>query len=472
LSFVADGPYRYRLPQRGSMRVPGVVFASDDLLAAPGAHEPLQQVANVAELPGIVGASYAMPDMHWGYGFPIGGVAGTDVAAGGVVSPGGVGFDISCGVRLLASELHREDFRRLRNPLMRELDRDIVRGAGPGGRWQLDDAGQLDSVLRAGAQYAVEHGFGNDRDLDRCEDAYAAAPDDLGAVSDRARERGRRQLGSLGSGNHLLEVQAVDAVFDESTAAAFGLHTGQICVMIHCGSRGFGHQVCTDHVREIEAAMSGHGIEVPDRQLACAPVDSTSAQSYLDAMAAAAHYARANRQLLGDAARHAFRRTTDSDLEPVYDISHNMARLEHHTVDSRVRELCVHRKGATRALPPGHEDLPTQLRDSGQPVLVPGSMGTASYVLAGAAGNAALHSACHGAGRAQSRQRAARAAHGNDVRRELESAGIAVRGKSTRGLAEEAPAAYKDVSEVVAAAQGSGLTRSVARLVPLGVVKG
>ena len=472
MELVEQGPYRYRLAPEGHMRVPGMVFASEALLAGPGAEPPLRQVANVAALPGIVDASYAMPDMHWGYGFAIGGVAGTDVDAGGVVSPGGVGFDISCGVRLLAAGMNRDDFGRVSTQIMKGLDRDITRGAGPGGVWSLSGPGELDDVLRTGARHAVEHGNGEQRDLDRCEDAAASDDIDTAAVSARARTRGQRQLGSLGSGNHFLEVQAVDEVFDEAAAEAFGLRAGQVCVMIHCGSRGLGHQVCTDHVHTMEQVMPEHGIEVPDRQLACAPVHAPQARSYLAAMAAAAHYARANRQVLGDAARNVFRRATGSGLDLVYDISHNMARLERHEVDGRERTLCVHRKGATRALPPGHGELPADLRNAGQPVLVPGSMGTASYVLAGVPGGSAFHSTCHGAGRAQSRHQAARSVRGKEVRHRLEQQGVAVRGTSPRGLAEEAPDAYKNVSEVVAAAEGTGLCRAVARLVPLGVVKG
>jgi tRNA-splicing ligase RtcB (3'-phosphate/5'-hydroxy nucleic acid ligase) len=327
-------------------------------------------------------------------------------------------------------------------------------------------------VLLGGSRYAVEQGRGTPRDLDRCEDFGAVSDADPGAVSDRAVARGLVQLGSLGSGNHFLEVQAVDEIHDSAVASTFGLALGQVCVMIHCGSRGLGHQICTDHVRAMEKAMPGYGIQVPDRQLACAPVTSAEGQAYLGAMAAAANYARANRHVLGLAAARAFRAVTGRDLRLVYDISHNLAKLERHSVLGVERELCVHRKGATRALPPGHPDLPADLRPVGQPVLIPGSMGTASYVLTGVPGGGAFHSTCHGAGRVQSRHQAARSVNATELQKTLERQGIAIRGGSARGLAEEAPEAYKDVSEVVAVAERAGLCRTVARLVPLGVVKG
>ncbi|WP_432953440.1 RtcB family protein [Micromonospora haikouensis] len=472
MELVEESPYRFRIDRRGPMRVPGVVFASRALVPHVEQDRWPQQVANVATLPGIVDASYAMPDVHWGYGFPIGGVAATDVAAGGVVSPGGVGFDISCGVRLLAADLDRADLPRVRDALMDGLDAAIPRGMGRGAVWQLADRAELDAVLRGGSRYAVERGHGVPRDLARCEDAGVVDDADPGQVSDRAVQRGQQQVGSLGSGNHFLEVQAVDEVHDEAVAAAFGLRAGQVVVMIHCGSRGLGHQICTDHVRAMERAMPGHGIEVPDRQLACAPVRSPQGRAYLGAMAAAANYARANRQLLTAAARRVFARTAGSGLHLVYDVSHNLAKVETHGVDGADRRLCVHRKGATRALPPGHPELPADLRAAGQPVFVPGSMGTASYVLTGVAGAPAFGSTCHGAGRVRSRAQAEKSVRGQELRRDLEARGIAVRGASWRGLAEETPQAYKDVSAVVDVAEAAGLCRRVARLVPLGVVKG
>jgi tRNA-splicing ligase RtcB len=468
---VIESPFRVLIPQQGLMRVPGVVFATRALLPDPAGDRSLDQVANVATLPGIVEASYAMPDIHWGYGFPIGGVAATDVAAGGVISPGGVGFDISCGVRLLAADLDRAGLVPRLGRVMDGLGAAVPRGAGRGGVWHLGRA-ELGKVLAGGARYAVQQGHGTERDLSRCEDEGVIAGADPGRVSARAIERGLHQVGSLGSGNHFLEVQEVAEVFDPPVAGLFGLSRGQVCVMIHCGSRGLGHQICGDHVRVMDGAMARYGISVPDRQLACAPAGSPEGQAYLGAMAAAANYARANRQLLTQAARAVFAELAGSDLRLVYDISHNLAKIEEHDAGGRRLRLCVHRKGATRALPPGHPDLPSDLAGAGQPVLVPGSMGTASYVLAGVAGGGAFWSACHGAGRVMSRHQAARSVTGAALRHRLESEGIFVRGASARGLAEEAPEAYKDVDQVVAATVGAGLCRTIARLVPLGVVKG
>ncbi|MCM2577222.1 RtcB family protein [Streptomyces meridianus] len=471
MEIVEEGPFRFRIPREGGMRVPGVVFATRDLLPAAAGDQALLQVMNVAALPGIVEASYAMPDVHWGYGFPIGGVAATDTAAGGVVSPGGVGFDISCGVRLLAADCDRDRLAPRLRSLMDILGNRTPRGPGRGGVWHLD-ARQLAEVLVGGARYAVEQGHGVRRDLDRCEDAGVLSGASPEQVSERALERGLGQVGSLGSGNHFLEVQAVDAVYDESAARAMGLRERQVCVMIHCGSRGLGHQICTDHVRVMDRAMSRYGIEVPDRQLACAPTHSDEGRAYFAAMAAAANYARANRQLLTEAARRAFGETAGCGLELVYDISHNLAKAETHDVAGAGLDLCVHRKGATRALPPGHPDLPRDLATVGQPVLIPGTMGTSSYVLAGVPGGGAWHSTCHGAGRVRSRHRAAREVDGRRLRADLEQQNVAVRASSWRGLAEEAPQAYKDVDAVVRAGEGAGLCRRVARLVPLGVVKG
>jgi len=468
----AKTPYQFVIPRTGPMRVPGEVYATRELLPDLTQDQALQQVVNVATLPGIVTASYAMPDIHWGYGFPIGGVAATDVADSGVISPGGVGFDISCGVRLLASGLDLGELASHLRRVMDALSAAVPRGAGPGAVWQLSGRAELEDVLAGGARYAVSQGHGTERDLDRCEDAGAVAGAEPGRVSDRALERGARQVGSLGSGNHFLEVQVVRQVCAPAAAAVFGLAEGQVCVMIHCGSRGLGHQICGDHVRLMDSAMARYGIRVPDRQLACAPVTSAEGRAYLGAMAAAANYARANRQLLAQAARRVFTDTAGSDLDLVYDVSHNLAKIETHEVGGRKVRLCVHRKGATLALPPGHPDLAPELRNSGQPVLVPGSMGTASWVLAGVPGGGAFSSACHGAGRQLSRHQAARAVTGTALRRRLEAAGIAVRGASVRGLAEEAPEAYKDVDQVVAAATAAGLCQKVARLEPVGVVKG
>ncbi|MFE0765782.1 RtcB family protein [Streptomyces smyrnaeus] len=468
--YVQEDPYRFRLDPQDGMRAPGVVFASRELLR--DAEKSLEQVVNVATLPGIVGASYAMPDIHWGYGFPIGGVAATDVADGGVISPGGVGFDISCGVRLLAADCDRHGLEPALQEVMDGLGRTIPRGAGPGGVWEPDGPDELEAVLEGGSRYAVEQGHGEERDLRRCEDGGAVAAADVGQVSERARERGLVQVGSLGSANHFLEVQQVADVYDEPVAAAFGIVRDQVCVMIHCGSRGLGHQICTDHVRAMDSAMTRYDIQVPDRQLACTPVDSPEGRDYLGAMAAAANYGRANRQLLAQATRRVFQRAAGVRLDLVYDVSHNLAKIETHAVDGEQRRLCVHRKGATRAFPPGHPELPEDLRGVGQPVLIPGTMGTASYVLTGVTGGDAFHSTCHGAGRSLSRHQAARTVGGKQLRARLEADGIAVRPLSPRSLAEETPEAYKDVAAVVEASEGAGLCRKVARLVPVGVVKG
>jgi tRNA-splicing ligase RtcB (3'-phosphate/5'-hydroxy nucleic acid ligase) len=473
IELVEETPWRWRIDPTGAMRVPGIVFGSRELLPDVIADRSLDQVANVATLPGIVGASYAMPDVHWGYGFPIGGVAATDVDAGGVVSPGGVGFDISCGVRLLRAPLDRTELEPKRASLMDELARLVPKGMGRGAVWEIGSQRELHRVLARGAVEVVDRGFGEEHDLAHCEDGGVLPGADPAAVSERALERGRHQAGSLGSGNHFLEVQAVDLVADEAAAAALGLHEGQVCVMIHSGSRGLGHQVCSDHVLRMEAAMARHGIHVADRQLACVPVRSPEGEAYLAAMAAAANYGRANRHLLAVAARRAFAAAMGTDrLELVYDVSHNLAKLEDHEVGGRRRLLCVHRKGATRALPPGHPDLPPDLAEVGQPVLVPGSMGTASHLLVGVAGGGAFHSTCHGAGRTMSRTAARKRISGKALQRELEAAGVAVRAGSSRGLAEEAPFSYKDVDAVVAAVEHAALARRVARLVPLGVLKG
>ncbi len=473
VELVEESPCRWRIDPTGAMRVPGVVFATEDLLPEAAGDRALDQVVNVASLPGIVDASFAMPDVHWGYGFPIGGVAATDVERGGVVSPGGVGFDISCGVRLLVSALGRTELGSGLGALMNELGRTVPRGLGAGGVWDLSDEAELRRVLAEGAAYAVARGHGSPRDLERCEGGGALVSADPDAVGQRALDRGLHQVGSLGAGNHFLEVQAVDRVFDERAAAELGLHDGQVCVMIHSGSRGLGHQVCTDQLAVMEAAMRRHGIEVPDRQLACAPVRSSEGERYLGAMAAAANYGRANRQLLSVAVRRAFASAVGSEpLELLYDVSHNLAQLEWHDVDGERRQLCVHRKGATRAFPPGHPELPPDLAAVGQPVLVPGSMGTASYVLVGREDGDAFFSACHGAGRTMSRTKARKRIRGAELRRQLAGIGIEVRAASNRGLSEEAPFAYKDVDAVVRTVEEAGLARRVARLVPLGVVKG
>ena len=469
-----ESAVRWRLERRGDMRVPGVVFASEPLLPADPGDRSLEQVANVATLPGIVTASFAMPDVHWGYGFPIGGVAATEVGRGGVISPGGVGFDISCGVRLLATPFDRDHLGDRLPVLMDALAAAIPTGMGRGAVWQVSDRDELLRILTDGARYPVSRGYGEERDLDRCEDRGRLPSADPAQVSDRAIKRGLGQVGSLGSGNHFLEVQVVDEVLDAAVAEVFGLHPGQVCVMIHCGSRGLGHQVCQDHVRHMSDAMHQHGIEVPDRQLACVPVTSDEGQAYLGALAAAANFARANRQWLTDATRAAFDRVTGRrDLPLVYDVSHNLAKIETHRIDGRDVELCVHRKGATRAFPPGASELASDLRPVGQPVLLPGSMGTASYVLVGVSPGDAFASCAHGAGRTMSRHEAKRRGHGGPHLRDvLAEQGIEVRAGSLRDLPEEAPYAYKDVEEVVRVCELAGLSRAVARMRPVGVVKG
>ncbi len=464
----------WEIPRHKGMRVPGRIFASEPLLLKAEEDRAVMQVENVAHLPGIIEASMAMPDIHWGYGFPIGGVAATDVDAGGVVSPGGVGFDICCGVRLLASSFDEGDFNNRRTEVMNELDGRIPRGLGKG---SIADAGLLRQVLSDGARAVLAAGYGWESDLDRCEENGTSAGAQPGHIGARALQRGAGQLGSLGAGNHFLEVQVVDSIHDEESARAFGLAEGMVCVMIHCGSRGLGHQTCTDELKLMGAAMQKYGIEVPDRQLASVPVESAEGQRYLGAMAAAANFAWANRHVLAHEARQAFAAAfgmspEQTGMQLVYDVAHNLAKIETHEVDGQDRRLCVHRKGATRAFGPGHLDLPADLRPVGQPVLIPGSMGTASWVLVGVEGNPAFATAAHGAGRLMSRKKAKQEETGYEVRRALEAGGISVRPGSVKLLSEEAPYAYKDVDEVVDACARAGLANKVARLRPLGVVKG
>jgi tRNA-splicing ligase RtcB len=439
----------------------------------------VQQVANVATLPGIVKASFAMPDIHWGYGFPIGGVAAMDADAGGVVSPGGVGFDIACGVRLLRSDLQWErDARPKIRELIRMLGRRVPRGTGTGGRLKLGGS-EVDEVLREGVRYPIARKIGWEEDEELCEDRGVLDTARPEFVSTRARERGGGQLGSLGAGNHFLEVQVVEEIYDKAAADLMRLSPGQVCVMLHSGSRGLGHQVCTDHLKAVDAASRQLDIEVPDRQLACVPLRHELAERYLGAMAAAANFARANRHVLAHAVRESFAgvfRSSAKDLgmSMVYDVSHNLAKFEEYNVEGRVRKLCVHRKGATRAFGPGHPELPARYRSIGQPVLIPGSMGSASYVLVGTieAAEKSMSSTCHGAGRAMSRTQAKKVMSGQELVKRLEEEGIAVAASQPKLLAEEAPYAYKDVSQVVKACEGASLSRTVARLRPVGVVKG
>jgi tRNA-splicing ligase RtcB len=467
------GPFEWLLPATGRMRVPGIIFASQELVAAMD-EKVGEQVANVASLPGIVAASYAMPDAHWGYGFPIGGVAAFDAEDGGVVSAGGVGFDISCGVRTLHTGLKLADIEAAKARLADVLYARIPAGVGSTGGLRLSAAG-MDAMLRGGARWAVKEGYGSEADLARIEEFGRVAGADPDAVSDHARKRQRDEMGTLGSGNHYLEVQVVAELFDPAAAHAYGLAVDDVVVSIHCGSRGLGHQIGTDYLREMVVAAPAAGLSLPDRELACAPLKSALGQRYLGAMRAAINCALANRQILTHLTREAFAEVLPgAHLPLLYDVSHNTCKEENHVVDGRRRRLFVHRKGATRAFGPGHAELPREYSNAGQPVLIGGSMGTASYILAGAAGTEerAFGSACHGAGRAMSRHEAVRRWHGRALVDELAARGILIRSPSLRGVAEEAPLAYKDVGAVVDAADRAGLARKVARLSPLVCVKG
>ena len=457
---------------RPDMRVPARVFADPELLEAIVADRSLEQLQNVATLPGIVEAALAMPDIHQGYGFPVGGVAAMELPDG-VVSPGGVGYDINCGVRLLVLPMSETELGDRREPLVHEISRAVPAGTGKGSRLQLPGA-ELDAVLRDGPQALVARGIGREDDLERTESLGCLPGADPAAVSSRAHERGAGQLGTAGAGNHFIEVQRVARIFDETTAAAFGVAEGQVTVLIHSGSRGLGHQVCTDHVRTMNTAQERYGIALPDRQLACAPASSPEGCAYLAAMSAAANYAFANRHAIAHAVRTAVERILGLEVaaatRQVYDVAHNVAKIERYGG----RDLLVHRKGATRAFPAGSPDIPADYRAVGQPVFIPGSMGTSSFVLAGEPGSLerSFGTICHGAGRAMSRTRASKTIGGAELRRQLEAQGIIVRCPSNKGLAEEAPFAYKDVERVVGVVERAGLARRVAQLVPLGVVKG
>jgi tRNA-splicing ligase RtcB len=452
------------------MLVPARVYADDELWEQIGHDRSLAQLKNVAMLPGVTGAVYGMPDMHEGYGFPVGGVAAMRLSDG-VISPGGVGYDINCGVRLLASDLTAGRIRAKLRELVHELARSVPSGAGRGGALRLTEA-ELDRVLAEGCRYLVERGFASDADLEVTEAQGSLPGADASAVSSRAKRRGHDQLGTIGSGNHFIEVQVVDQVFEGAAAHALGLEAGQVTVLIHTGSRGLGHQVCTDYVRLMDEVMPGYGITLPDRELACAPIASPEGKRYLGAMGAAANFAWSNRQVITYRLRDVFQRFFGAagGLRILYDVAHNMAKLEQHGAE----RLCIHRKGATRAFGPTHPETPERYRAVGQPVFIPGSMGTASYVLVGtdSAMSLSLGSTCHGAGRRMSRHVAKRTKPGHEVRRELEAQGIAVACPSSGELAEEAPFAYKDVERVVQVVHQAGLARKVARLRPLGVVKG
>lgn len=476
---VARDEFTYEIPvdEVPGMRVPGVLFSDAALLAGVEGDPSLVQLANVATLPGIERNSLAMPDIHFGYGFPVGGVAAFDLADG-VVSPGGIGYDINCGVRLIRTNLSKEEVRPRLTELIERLYREVPSGVGSRGGYPLRP-GDLDRVLSEGAAWAVGEGHGRPEDLP-VQEEEGCMPGALPAeVSEAARKRGLRQLGTLGSGNHFLEVQAVDEVFDAEFSHALGLVPGQVTVMLHTGSRGLGHQVATDFIQAMDHRLREEKVELVDRQLSCAPVASDPGQRYLGAMAAAANFAWANRQTITHSVRRAFasvfgRSDESLDLSVVYDIAHNMAKVEEHATERGRKKLLVHRKGATRSFPAGREEVPAVYRPYGQPVLIPGDMGTASYVLAGlpSAMERSFGSSCHGAGRRMSRHAAVRAFRYDDVTRKLSSQGIVVRSASREGITEEAPGAYKNVEEVVRVAEGAGLTRRVARLVPLGVVKG
>lgn len=469
---------RWRIPKQGKMRSEGLVFASEAMIRLLQKEQALEQVSNVATLPGIVGPSIAMPDIHWGYGFPIGGVAAFD-ADEGIVSPGGVGYDINCGVRLLRSALRVEDLRPQLQELLDLLYRNVPAGVGSMRKDLKLTPQQERQVLEQGARWAVRQGYGSEEDLRHTEAGGTIPGADPDLVSERALERGRTQLGTLGSGNHFLEVQQVEAIGDEQAAEALGLFPGQITVSIHTGSRGFGYQVCDDFLKIMQRASQKYGIELPDRQLCCAPLRSPEGEQYLAAMACAANYAFANRQLITAWVRESFQQVLGKGpqelrLSLIYDVCHNIAKMETHTVAGRERRLCVHRKGATRAFPPGHPETPELYRQVGQPVLIPGDMGRCSYVLVGTAGAFAetYGSTCHGAGRLMSRHAAKRVARGRNIEAELAQQGILVRAASRGTVAEELPEAYKDVSEVVGIVQQAGIGKIVARLKPLAVIKG
>jgi tRNA-splicing ligase RtcB (3'-phosphate/5'-hydroxy nucleic acid ligase) len=472
--------YLWRIPRsyKSGMRVDGLIYADEGLIQQIREDQAAEQVANVAFLPGIQVASLAMPDIHWGYGFCIGGVCATDPAEGGVISPGGVGYDINCGVRLVRSNLFYRDIEAHMPALMEAMFRDVPAGVGREGKYHFN-ARELKQLLRDGPVRLIERGLASESDLEHTEARGCLAGADPEAVSARALERGADQCGTLGSGNHFLEVQVVDAVFNAAAAAAMGLEKDMVCVMIHSGSRGLGYQVCDDALRQLRGAPDKYGIELPDRQLVCAPVESPEGREYLGAMCAAANFAWCNRQLLMHQAREVFEHVLGTpwqrlQMNLVYDVAHNIAKLEEHSVAGQNKQVWVHRKGATRAFPPGHRELPDRYRQIGQPVLIPGDMGRASWVLLGSAGSMqqTFGTACHGAGRQMSRTAAVKHAGNRRIDQELARRGVIARARSWRGLAEEQPDAYKDVDQVVEVVHRADLATKVARMRPIGVVKG
>ena len=466
-------PNVWELPATGTMRVPGRIYASRALIDALD-EKVREQLANVAALPGIVGAAFAMPDAHWGYGFPIGGVAAFDPEQGGIISAGGVGFDISCGVRTYTTGLKTEELSEKKETLTHDLYRTVPAGVGWGGAVHLT-VDELDQVLLGGARWAVESGWGERSELERVEEKGCMKGADPSKVSRRAKERQLREMGTLGSGNHYLELQVVDEIFDAEAACAFGLEEGKLLVTIHCGSRGLGHQIGTDYLQRLLPVASKYGIRLPDRELACAPIRSPEGEDYLGAMRAGINCALANRQVIGGLVRRVFaRHFPQAALTLLYDVSHNTCKAEEHVVDGVARRLFVHRKGATRAFGPGHPELPEEFRAVGQPVLIGGTMGTASFVLVGTAESErrAFSSSCHGAGRRMSRTQAKGIWQGSALIRELSEKGIIIKSHTAKGAAEEAPGAYKDVEEVAAVAEATGLSRRVARVRPIACVKG
>jgi tRNA-splicing ligase RtcB len=477
LKRISNFEWEIPLAYREDMRVPVHIFATRQLLEQVMDDKSLEQAVNAATLPGLVGNVYVMPDMHQGYGFPIGGVAATRLPEG-VISPGAIGYDINCGVRLLGSSIDLDVVSGELDELATALNYHCPSGVGGAGAVRVS-VNELEKVCREGARWAFKQGYASEADLRRTEENGCIAGADPSKVSQRAKDRGKGQLGSLGAGNHFIEVDVVEQIFLPEAADVMGLRKGCLAVQIHCGSRGFGHQVCTDYVRDFQGAVKHYGIQLPDRELVCAPLNSPEGQNYLAAMRAAANYAFTNRQILAHFIRRAFEETlagrvSNWHLHQVYDIAHNMGKIERHQIGGESLELCVHRKGATRAFGPGTPGIPEEYRRFGQPVLVPGSMGTASWVLAGTEKSMArsLGSSCHGAGRTMSRSKAKRTVYGEDLRVELEAQGIHIRAGSLPGLAEEAPQAYKDVDEVVETVAGVGIANKVARLRPVAVIKG